>query len=122
MRRWRAGEGVMLLTYIYLLEQDTPAKKHQGFFYQVGAPISTLLSFRTTGQVSRNDSELKLLAEALNTRGLDEVTYVTFQYPRPDAPLSWHLTDVERELTWTLYSDPQLRAARQKVVDCLNTP
>jgi hypothetical protein len=103
-------------------EQDAPAKKHKGFFYQVGAPISTLLSFRTTGQVSRNDSELKLLAEALNARGVEEVTYVTFQYPRPDAPLSWHLTDVERELTWTLYSDPQLRTARQKVVAFLSTP
>ncbi len=94
--------------------QDSPAARHRGFFYQTTAPLSTLLSFRTTGQVSRNNAELKLLAEALKSRGVD-VTCATFEYPFPNAPLSWHLTVAQREATWSAYEHDRLSGERRRV-------
>jgi hypothetical protein len=68
----------------------------RGWFYQLFAPVQTLLSVRTLAQRSRNHTELRLLQEALRARGV-ELAYVEFTFPFPDEPLSWHLSQSEIE-------------------------
>jgi hypothetical protein len=68
----------------------TPDGWH-GWFYQVWAPIESVLQVRTTGQRSHNDDELARLIDLWCERGVRIETAV-FEYPRTDAPLSWHLT------------------------------
>jgi hypothetical protein len=72
------------------------ARGQRGWFYQLFAPVQTLLSVRTLAQRSRNHTELRLLQEALRGRGV-ELAYVEFTFPFPGEPLSWHLSQSEIE-------------------------
>lgn len=94
----------------------------RGWFYQAFAPVATLLNVRTAGQFAHNQVELDLLKQVLGFRGI-ELKNVEFEFQRlvPGAdqltvchrsgktyepPLSWHLTErqkneVRREWEWT---------------------
>ena len=72
------------------------ARGQRGWFYQLFAPVQTLLSVRTLAQRTRNHTELRLLQEALRSRGAD-LGYAEFTFPFPDEPLSWHLSLKEIE-------------------------
>ncbi|MBV9789604.1 MAG: patatin-like phospholipase family protein, partial [Chloroflexi bacterium] len=72
----------------------------RGWFYQMYAPMSTLLNVRDTGQLAHNDVEFKLLQQLWQQRGV-QIESAVFQYPGANTPLSWHLTaeqkqDIER--------------------------
>lgn len=67
--------------------------KGRGWFYQAFAPLQTLLSVRTAGQVAHNDIELELLQQKWAAKV--PIHTVTFEFQNPDAPLSWHLTPTE---------------------------
>jgi hypothetical protein len=82
--------------------EDTAAKGSGGFLYQMAAPLSTLVNFRSEGQISHNDAELSLFIEAARTRDI-EVETAVFQYPKSDTPLSWHLTPAEIQDAWDQY-------------------
>jgi hypothetical protein len=72
------------------------AQGRRGWFYQLFAPVQTLLTVRTLAQRTRNHTELRLLQEALRARGVDLVA-TEFTFPFPDEPLSWHLSRAEIE-------------------------
>lgn len=95
---------------IYRFEGDEPCPQHsdprlikgtrRGWFYQMYAPVSTLLNVRDTGQLAHNDVEFKLLQQVWQQRGV-QIESAVFQYPGANTPLSWHLTaeqqqDIER--------------------------
>jgi cation transport regulator ChaC len=66
----------------------------KGWFYQSYAPINALLSVRTTAQLVRDRDELKLLQKkwaAVNFQ------FATFEFPGKDAPLSWQLTQRQKD-------------------------
>jgi len=82
-------------------------KQQRGWFYQLYAPLSTLLGVWTAGQAATNVTELDLLQKYWSARGIDLIPIV-FQ---PDAsvysnskgrrgvlPLSWHLRKDDKEL------------------------
>jgi hypothetical protein len=72
------------------------AATSRGWFFQALAPLNTLLSMRTTAQRSRNATELRLLRETLAARGVC-LDVVPFPYRGGEHPLSWHLTQREKD-------------------------
>ena len=77
--------------------------RRRGALYQALAPLMTVAQTRSTGQISHNNAELRLLCEVAKGRGVTLDTAV-FQYPDPDAPLSWHLTAAEKDAVWQAYA------------------
>jgi hypothetical protein len=71
-----------------------PPNTRGGWVLQLIAPLLTLASVRTAGQVSHRDIELNLLTGKWKNRGI-EITSASFELDKEDAPLSWHLTPSE---------------------------
>jgi hypothetical protein len=65
--------------------------KNRGWFFQAFAPLLTLAAVRSAGQIAHNDIELEFLQKKWTDAGVPIHT-VTFEFPDPNAPLSWHLT------------------------------
>jgi hypothetical protein len=64
---------------------------HQGWPYQLIAPLTALASVRTTGQDSHRSIELELLKQKWASHGV-MIEEAPFICNYKDAPLSWHLT------------------------------
>jgi hypothetical protein len=78
------------------VSSDLADKRHaktRGWFFQAFAPISTLLSVRSAGQVAHNNIELELLQQKWSARV--PIHTAKFEFGNPDPPLSWHLTPLE---------------------------
>jgi hypothetical protein len=82
---------------------DTKEIKNRGWFYQAIAPLLTLDAVRSSGQVAHNDIELSLLQQKWAAAGVPIHT-VVFEFPKADAPLSWHLTREEIEAIGTAWN------------------
>jgi predicted acylesterase/phospholipase RssA len=83
----------------------SPVKK-RGFFFQLGVPVVALDNVRGAGQLSHSKVEFDLLQKRWRERAgrKVEIDLATFEYPNYDAPLSWHLTDKQKqaiEKAWT---------------------
>ena len=61
--------------------------------FQVGAPLNVLLAIRTAGPKERNRVEVELLRRGLGAR----LGVACFDYEAEDSPLSWHLSDRQRQ-------------------------
>ncbi|MFN7933670.1 MAG: patatin-like phospholipase family protein [Bryobacteraceae bacterium] len=89
----------ILLVEILAFQDAAPKGVNQslrGWVYQLVAPPQALLAMKEAAQRSRNLSDLLLLEEVLRSRKLDW-KHVTFRFEAPGAPLSWHLTEAERQ-------------------------
>jgi Patatin-like phospholipase len=71
------------------LKRDTLART-------VGAPIETLLRMRATSQLARNQVELTLVQKVWKSEYDVDLAHFTFRLS-DDQPLSWHLTDAQRQ-------------------------
>lgn len=87
-------------------------KKKRGWFYQALAPAYTSLHVRGAGQSAHGETELRLLIDKWDDndqcssysegkcvgdeRHVDIET-ATFEFDRPDPPLSWHLTNDQKQ-------------------------
>ena len=81
--------------------KDKPANPAEhpdtrGWFYQAIAPLATLASVRSAGQLAHNDIELSFLQTRWLDKGLP-IHAVTFEFTEPDAPMSWHLTETQKQ-------------------------
>ena len=83
---------------------DDPESKatNRGWFFQVIAPIKGLLSVRSTAQLVRDHSELSRLARLWHTapqQGYldDRIRFATFTFPGNDAPLSWAMSQSQKD-------------------------
>jgi hypothetical protein len=94
--------------------QDPNADPSRGALPQIAAPFSTLLHYRDAAQIAHNNLEWQLLCQTLAGRGVTLETAV-FQYPRCTAPLSWHLTQSERDEVWDSYAHQILVRPRERV-------
>jgi predicted acylesterase/phospholipase RssA len=93
----------ILLIDIVAAQEQSAALKSRGWFYQVLAPPAAFLAMRNTAQVSRNYDDVRMAQMILEGRGL-EFHQVTFRFAAEEAPLSWHLTQMESEAideAWT---------------------
>src|SRR5262249_1017863 len=109
-----ATRGPTTVSHVLVLQirgpvalQDPAARPSRGTLPQIAAPVSTLLHFHDAAQVAHNNQELLLLCKALAARNVTLETAV-FQFPKCSPPLSWHLTQPERDEVWDAYADPVL--------------
>jgi hypothetical protein len=74
-------------------------KSDSGWGFQIAAPPSTVLNVRSAGQRTHNDVELDLLKEkwAYHDDHRVEIQSAAFEFDDPNPPLSWHLTDADKE-------------------------
>jgi hypothetical protein len=93
---------------------DTEEIKNRGWFYQAIAPLLTLDAVRSSGQVAHNDIELSLLQQKWAAAGVP-IHAVGFEFPKADAPLSWHLTREEIEAIRTEWNS-QLQGQSRNLV------
>jgi hypothetical protein len=78
---------------------DRGLEKKRGFFYQMSVPIVALDNVRGAGQLSHSQVEFNLLQKRWRERAgrIVEIKLATFEYPNYDAPLSWRLTDKQKQ-------------------------
>lgn len=95
------------------VQDDQPELRHEknrGWFYQAIAPLTTLAAVREAGQIAHNDIELEQLQEKWYAQGTP-IHSVTFEFPDPNTPLSWHLTSKDSKIiadVWQGKFDPIL--------------
>lgn len=77
---------------------------------QLVAPLSTMMSVRTSGQAERNEVTLRMLND-LRPEGM-EFQRVIFAYHDPGAPLSWHLTKNQQKSIYKSW-DNQVNPLKQ---------
>jgi hypothetical protein len=99
--------------------------KNRGWFYQAIAPLMTLAAVRSAGQIAHNDIELEFLQKKWTEAGVP-IHSVTFEFPDPNAPLSWHLTPRQQAAianTWlnspTPTVDEKLKKSKAQVAEFL---
>ncbi len=83
--------------------RDGAPNARHGWFYQAWAPLEAMLSVRTTGQLSHNQEEFRRLQEQWGRRGV-EIDNAVFQFCGDRPPLSWHLTEREKNAIATEWS------------------
>jgi Patatin-like phospholipase len=88
--------------------------KNRGWFYQALAPLLTLAAVRSAGQVAHNDIELGLLQDKWSGLGVP-VHSVTFEFPKNDTPLSWHLTAQEVTSIKSEWDDAAMKPQKKRV-------
>jgi hypothetical protein len=78
---------------------ERPNKRH-GWFYQLYAPLETMIHARSCGQLAHNDIEFNLLTRVCRQNQI-EVETAIFQFsPEKETelpPLSWHLTNKQKQ-------------------------
>jgi hypothetical protein len=75
---------------------DTTPDSWHGWFYQAWAPLEAMLDVRATGQLSHNQEEFRRLQALWGRRGV-EIDNAVFQFCGNRPPLSWHLTEREKQ-------------------------
>ncbi|HEV2663303.1 MAG TPA: hypothetical protein VG324_00215, partial [Blastocatellia bacterium] len=86
---------------------DRGPERNRGFFYQMGVPIVALDNVRGAGQLSHGKVEFDLLQKRWRERSgrKVEIDLATFEYPNYDAPLSWHLTEKQKQAIEKAWKD-----------------
>ncbi len=75
----------------------------RGWLFQLAAPFQTLLNVRSSGQIAHNNIELNLLEQKWASLGV-QIESLSFTFPGTSAPLSWHLTEEQKQAirdAWT---------------------
>lgn len=73
-------------------------KSDRGWFFQAFAPALTVLNVRDAGQRTHNEVELCLLIDKWKAEAEGvEITRAVFEYDGGITPLSWHLTNEDKE-------------------------
>jgi hypothetical protein len=100
---------------------DRGLEKKRGFFYQMGVPIVALGNVRGAGQLSHSQVEFDLLQKRWRERAgrKVDIQLATFEYPNYDAPLSWHMTNKQKQAldkAWkeTYVNDPDSDLSKVK--------
>ncbi|RYD34851.1 MAG: hypothetical protein EOP86_10000 [Verrucomicrobiaceae bacterium] len=76
-----------------------------GFLYQATAPIFGLVNMRGAAQTWHNDQEYTSLVKRLEALNI-KVRTAVFRYPGMRNPLSWHLTEAQKQALSAVTFDP----------------
>ncbi len=68
----------------------------RGWLFQMAAPVLALLNVRSSGQIAHNNIELGLLQQKWAGLGVT-IESVDFTFPGTNPPLSWHLTEEQKQ-------------------------
>lgn len=111
--------------------EKTTFKLKRGWFYQLYAPVATLLGVWTSGQENTTTTELALLEAKWKCRGIDIRTIIfepnntVYQQPNgktADIPLSWHLRAVDKQRIQQAWDDDAIRRQCEEVVNFVEPP
>jgi hypothetical protein len=86
------------------------AASPNSFFFQMMAPLKALVNMRSASQAVRNDVELKLLDQVTNC-----LETADFPYPYPYEPLTWHLTQAQKDEIRKAVQHPSIREQLDRV-------
>jgi hypothetical protein len=128
------GSPEIVILRIESFPEGLPAKaKTEGWSYQLLAPLLALFAARSSGQLYRDDAELRMFKQlqALEAGANDpkalSVHDMTFRYDPTncecrgeDPPLSWHLTEPEKKCIRDAWMTPRLNACRAYIKDFLD--
>lgn len=92
----------------------------RGWLFQMAAPFLTLLNVRTSGQIAHNDIELSLLKQKWAGLGV-AIESVNFTFPETNPPLSWHLTEEQKQAIreeWAERMGGQVRKVKEFLETC----
>jgi hypothetical protein len=122
LRANQRSEGVKIDRVMVLQLRGAPPGretqgKRRGWFYQAYAPLSALLGARDTGQLAHNDEEISLLRRAW--AGKVAISSAVFQFCGGLPPLSWHMTDGQREAIEQEWREEQIGAGARAVMSFL---
>jgi Patatin-like phospholipase len=107
-----------------LAKQDK--QQHEDWKYQFIAPLLALYNAKSSGQANRDTQELALLAGWLS--GRVNLQQMTIRYSpegacaAKDPPLSWHLTEPEKECIRQSGLAPQTVSCENWVLDWITNP
>ena len=87
---------VLLLEIRGAPSSENDLDRRRGWLYQTVAPLEAMLNVRTAGQLSHNEEELRLLKRTAASNGV-EIQSAVFQFRSENPPLSWHLTEHQKE-------------------------
>ena len=94
--------------------QSNETPESRGWFFQALAPLLTLVNVRGSGQFAHNTIELDLLKEKWKGEKVT-IDSVQFEFPDPDAPLSWHLTGEQKRAIHLAWRDQHRKQAGTKI-------
>ncbi len=119
LRRNQRSDGVKIDRIMVLQLRGAPPDrekkgKRRGWFYQAYAPLSALLGARDTGQLAHNDQEISLLRRAWS--GKVAISSAVFQFCGGSPPLSWHMTQPQKDAIEAQWSDERIHASTRAVM------
>jgi hypothetical protein len=118
------SKRVLILQLDAFPDSEPPVTdKLKKWYYQIGSPITTMLTVRSEGQIVRDSAVGEDLQKLLNAAGF-ETTWMLVRYTSPpvitmsdgmacpsDPPLSWHLTPHEKRCIDTAWKSMRLKLA-----------
>jgi hypothetical protein len=118
------SKRVLILQLDAFPDSEPPVTdKLKKWYYQIGSPITTMLTVRSEGQIVRDNAVGEDLQKLLNAAGF-ETTWMLVRYTSPpvitmsdgmacpsDPPLSWHLTPHEKRCIDTAWKIVQSKLA-----------
>jgi hypothetical protein len=125
VRTSRPGSKRVLILQLDAFPDSEPpvTDKVKKWYYQIGSPITTMLTVRSEGQIVRDKAIGEDLQKLLNAAGF-ETTWMLVRYTSPavnamldrmacpsDPPLSWHLTPHEQRCIDTAWNIVQPKLA-----------
>ncbi len=120
------SKRILILQLDAFPDTDPPlTDKVKKWYYQVGSPITTMLTVRSEGQIVRDRAVGEDLQKLLNADGY-ETTWMRVRYTPPpagemsdgvacplDPPLSWHLTPKEQLCIEKAWDDTHSKLAAE---------
>jgi hypothetical protein len=120
------SKRILILQLDAFPDSDPPlTDKVKKWYYQVGSPITTMLTVRSEGQIVRDRAVGEDLLKLLNADGY-ETTWMRVRYTPPpagemsdgvacplDPPLSWHLTPKEQLCIEKAWDDTHSKLAAE---------
>ncbi|MBM3762886.1 MAG: patatin-like phospholipase family protein [Acidobacteria bacterium] len=80
------------------------------FYFQMRAPLKALVNMRSASQSVRNDMELNLLDQVMSC-----LETADFPYPYPYEPLTWHLTQAQKDEIREAVKNPSIQQQLDRV-------
>jgi len=100
-------ELMVIRIHSFPVGMNLSPQKSRGFFFQTSVPVIALDNVRGAGQLSHSKVEFDLLQKRWRERAgrRVDIELATFEYPNEDAPLSWHLTDKQKQAIENAWRD-----------------
>jgi len=96
-------------------------EQRRGWFYQLWAPLQTMFAVRSCGQLAHLDLEWRLLQQVCDAKGMELETAI-LQFPltkqniEKEPPLSWHMTELQKQAIEDAWNEIASQDEVQKVM------